>query len=146
MKDEDIEKLLRSLPRQKATDEFTARLLAKLKDRTEGSSSPVPRSWLAPKPLLAWMAALVLIGAVVTGLQSWFELRERAEAARRVEALRNEYEALEKELEELRSLASASQPVVELGGSEEVDILLDLRTFTPANERDPQAQPVGYRR
>jgi len=39
---------------------------------------------------------------------------------------RDEYEALERELAEIHSLAAASQPVVELGSTENLDILLDL--------------------
>lgn len=144
MKDKDIERLLRSLPRQKASPEFTTRLLRKVSERREAPFRET--RWLAPRPLLAGVAALLLLGATTTGLQRWYELRERSQAARRVEALRSEYEALEKELEELRSLAATSQPVVELGSTENMDILLDLRTLTPGTGRDSQAQPVEYRR
>jgi len=147
MKDKDIERLLRSLPRQKASPEFTTRLLRKVRERKETPSRET--RWLAPRPLLAGVTALLLLGAATTGLQRWYELLERSQAARRVEALRSEYEALEKELEELRSLAATSQPVVELGSTENMDILLDLRTLsrlTPATGRDSQAQSVEYRR
>ena len=144
MKDEDIEKLLRALPRQKASAEFTPRLLKRL---DQPSSEPTV-AWLRARPLLAGATALLLLGALTTGMRHWYELRERAEAARRIETLRSEYEALQRELDELRSLAAASQPVVELGGTESVDILLDLRTLTARAGGDQQArpQPVDYRR
>jgi hypothetical protein len=75
-------------------------------------------------------------------------VRERSEAAQRVETLRDEYNALERELEDLRSLAAASQPVVDIGGTDDVDILLDLRAIRAGTEQDQQVshQPVEYRR
>jgi hypothetical protein len=90
----------------------------------------------------------MLLVALTSGLRHWSELRERSEAAQRIEALRDEYEALERELEELRSHAAASQPVLDLGGTEDVDILLDLRAMTAGTRQDGQAQhqPVEYRR
>ncbi|HEX9726714.1 MAG TPA: hypothetical protein VGC53_20720 [Vicinamibacteria bacterium] len=144
MKDEDIEKLLRELPRQKASPDFTPRLLGKLE---KPPSSPTTAG-LGARSLIAAAASLMLLVALTSGLRYWSELRERSESARRVEALRDEYEALERELEELRSLAAASQPVVDLGGTEDLDILLDLRAITAGTGRDGQAQhqPVEYRR
>ena len=144
MKDEDIEKLLRALPRQKTSAGFTPRLLRRL----DKPSSEPTIAWLRARPLLAGAAALLLLGSLTTGMWHWYELRERAEAAQRIETLRSEYEALERELDELRSLAAASQPVVELGGTESVDILLDLRTLTAGAGQDQQARPqrVDYRR
>ncbi len=144
MKDEDIEKLLRSLPRQRASAEFTPRLLKRLATPSSQSTT----AWLRARPLLAGAAALLLLGTLTAGMRHWYELRERAEAAQRIETLRSEYEALERELDELRSLAAASQPVVELGGTESVDILLDLRTLNAGAGQDQQARPqrVDYRR
>ena len=144
MNDDDIEKLLRALPRQKASPEFTPRLLSKLDRR---SSTPAA-AWLRAKPLRVGAATLLLLGTLTSGVRYWYELRERAEAVRRVEALRNEYEAIERELEELHSLAAASQPVVDLVGTEDVDILLDLRTLTAGAGRGEEAQhqPLDYRR
>ena len=144
MKGEDIEKLLRALPRQKASPEFTPRLLKRLAKPSSESTT----AWLPARPLLAGAAVLLLLGALTIGMRHWYELRERAEAAQRIETLRDEYETLERELDEIRSLAAASQPVVELGSTERLDILLDLRTLTAGAGRDQQAhqQPVDYRR
>ncbi len=144
MKDEDIEKLLRALPRQKASAEFTPRLL----ERLDKPSAESTTAWLRARPLLAGVAVLLLLGALTTGMWHWYELREREEAAQRIETLRNEYEALERELAEIHSLAAASQPVVELGSTESLDILLDLRTLAAGAGQDQQARPqrIDYRR
>ncbi|MGH9461679.1 MAG: hypothetical protein ACRD1X_10715 [Vicinamibacteria bacterium] len=144
MKDEDIEKLLRELPRQTASPEFTPRLMGKLE---KPPSSPTT-AWRGSRSFIAAAVSLMLLGALVSGLRHWSELRERSEAGQRIEALRNEYEALERELEELRSLAAASQPIVDLGGTENVDVLLDLRAIARAGQDGEGArqQPVEYRR
>jgi type II secretory pathway component PulM len=143
MKDEDIERLLRALPRQKASAEFTPRLLKTL-DRPPSHL----KAWLRARSMLAGAGALLLLGAISSGAWHWYERRERVESARRIETLRNEYEVLEKDLEELRSLAAASQPVVEVGGTEDVDIFLDLRTLAAStgSDRQAQRQPIDYRR
>jgi hypothetical protein len=143
MKDEDIEKLLRELRRQKASPDFTPRLLGKLE-----RPPTLTKTWLGERSLVAVAASLMLLVALTSGLRYWSELRERSEAAQRIEALRNEYESLERELEELRLLAAASQPVVDLGGTEDVDILLDLRAIAAGSGSDGEAQhqPVEYRR
>jgi hypothetical protein len=140
MKDEDIDKLLRGLPRQTASPDFTPRLMGKLE---KPPSSPTT-AWWGARSLVAVAASLMLLVALTSGLRHWSESRERSEAAQRIETLRHEYETLERELEELRSLAAASQPVVDLGGTEDVDILLDLRAI--AAGRQAQQQPVEYRR
>ena len=147
MKDEDIERLLRAWPRQKASPDFTARLLEKLdQPPTKSASALSVRGW--KQPLLAGAAALALLGALASGLRHWNEARERAEAVRRIEALRSQYEVLEQELAELRSLAAASQPVLELGGTEDLDILVDLRDWAPEARQvrtTGRAEPVDYR-
>ena len=93
MKGEDIEKLLRALPRQKASPEFTPRLLKRLAKPSSESTT----AWLPTRPLLAGAAVLLLLGALTIGMRHWYELRERAEAAQRIETLRDEYETLERE-------------------------------------------------
>jgi hypothetical protein len=93
-------------------------------------------------------AAVVLVVALSSGLAHWREAqqeRQRAEAARRVEALRNEYEALQRELAELRALAAESQPVVGLGGTEDLDFVMDLRALAREAQQS-EARPVDYRR
>ena len=142
MKDEDIGNLLRKLPKQKASSGFTSRLMEKLPGKLPEKSPPV-HDWR--RPAFAVAAAAVLILAASSAWNYWREAQERADAAQRVEALRNEYDSLHKELEELRALAAESQPVLSLGGTQEVDFLMDLRALSREAE-ESRARPVNYRR
>lgn len=134
MNDDDLGRLLKKLPRHEASPEFTERLLERL-DEPAPRIVP-PRWWLAPA-----------LGVVVLG--SWlawtvvYERHERRESAARVEALRTEYQELERELEALRDLATDAEPVLELGGTEEVEFVLDLRRL--AREREQmRATPTSH--
>lgn len=138
MKDEDIGNLLRKLPKQKASSDFTNRLMEKL---PENPSSVF--HWRRAAFAIAAVAVLAL--AATSTWNYWREGRERAKAAQRVEALRNEYESLQRELEDLRALAAESQPVLSLGGTGEVDFLVDLRALSQEAEGS-QARPVSYRK
>ncbi len=138
MKDEDIGNLLRKLPKQKASSGFTSRLMEKL----PGKPAFV-HHWR--RPAFAVAAAAVLILAASLAWDYWREAQGRAEAAQRVETLRNEYESLQKELEELKALAAESQPVLRLGGTQQVDFLMDLRALSREAE-EFRARPVNYRR
>ncbi len=142
MKDEDIGTLLRKLPQQKASSSFTSRLMEKLPGKLP-EKSPSVHDWR--RPVFAVAAAAVLILASSSAWNYWREAQERAEATQRVEALRNEYESLHKELEELRALAAESQPVLSLGGTEGMDFLMDLRALSREAE-ESRARPVNYRR
>lgn len=137
MRDEDIGKLLRSLPRQQASTGFTEKLMEKL----PGRPAP-PAIWSRPAFAMAALAGLLV--AISFGLGYWREMQERAESARRIEALRNEYRAVEKELEELRALAVESQPVLHLSGNDELDFVMDLRELAREAEQS-EARPVNYR-
>jgi hypothetical protein len=134
MRDEDIGKLLRSLPRQQTSTGFTEKLMEKLPDRP----SP-PAIWRRPAFAMAG-----LLVAISFGLGYWREMQERAESAKRIEALRNEYRAVEKELEELRAMAAESQPVLHLSGNDELDFVVDLRELAREAEQS-EARPVNYR-
>ena len=138
MKDEDIGSLLRKLPKEKASSDFTKHLMEKLPE----NASSAPR-WR--RPALAIAATAVFILAASSAWNYWQGASERAEAAQRVETLRNEYESLQRELEELRALAAESQPVLNLSGTEGVDFLMDLRALSQEAE-ESRARPVNYRK
>ncbi|MFQ5789496.1 MAG: hypothetical protein ACE5JI_03380 [Acidobacteriota bacterium] len=140
MKDEHIGKLLRKLPRQKASPGFTENLMRRLPDLPP----PTP---LGRRPALVAVGTVVLIVSlwgVSTSVQHRRELRERLQTAERLEQLRMEYRALEKELEDVRALAAASRPILELGGTEDLDFVLDLRELARQAEKSG-ARPVAYR-
>ncbi len=142
MKDEDVGNLLRELPKQKASSGFTSRLMKKLPE-TLPEKPPSVHQWR--RPAFAVAAAAVLILAASSAWDYWREAQGRAEAAQRVETLRNEYESLQKELEELKALAAESQPVLSLGGTQQVDFLMDLRALSREAE-ESRARAVNYRR
>ncbi len=134
MNDEDLTKLLAKMPRRTASPAFADRVVGRL---DEGARRQ-PRSRL-------WAAAAVC--AVVIGL--WVGpavLRERAERrddAERLEKMREEYRALQLELAELRALASEAEPVLELGGTEQVDFVIDL-TQLGRKSGQARAQPTTH--
>lgn len=131
LSDDDVAGLIKGLPRTQASADFTSRVLAKL-DRSRRRRSK----------RRAVFAVSMLIGLAAIG--SWALNRyEDSRAAARLEALRREYRELESELEKLRALAAEIEPVLDLGGTDEVDFVFDLREVDP---QPPRAQPVSHER
>ena len=82
-------------------------------------------------PWLVAAACALLLGVWLVPSK----LRERAvrrENAQRLEMMRNEYRALRFELDELRALTFEGEPVLELGGTEQLDFVIDLRRLGEA--------------
>jgi triosephosphate isomerase len=77
------------------------------------------------KPMRAVAAASIAAGliAVLAGGQ-YFQMR-RDEA--RLEALRAEQKKIASELEELKKITSAYEPVLYVGGTDDIDLYVDLR-------------------
>jgi len=115
MHDEQIHEALKSLPRQQADANFTARVMARL---DEPSRPSLPWTILAP-------AAALLLLALSLGWQEWQHRRDSRIAHARFESLLAEKQALEAELESLKRLASEAS-LVYLGGDEKMDLVLDL--------------------
>ncbi len=131
MNDDDVGNLLKKLPRHEVSPEFTERVMERLDE-----PALVRRGWVfagaCAQLIGVWLGAVVLE-----------ERNERRETAERLEMMRDEYRALEVELKELRSLASEAQPVLDLGGTEQVDFVFDLRGL--AQERGKaRAQPTSH--
>lgn len=175
-----LEDLLRGLSREKASSDFTQRVVdlasqgavglpiqsnrvASDQDSNDHGAHRAVRRWLARHPWGGqgrWVLALALAAAAALGfvLAPWLVDDDRdlapdvaAQAGgsdlREYLALRNEYRALESELEELRRLVAVSQPVVGLGGSDLVDVLVDLRELLPGEQPlDRRALPVAFDR
>lgn len=133
MNDEDLSRLLREMPREEPSFDFTRAVLAKLDSR-----SPSPRRKRA--------AALAVAGAALLGAllsQGYLRSRyERSQAAARVQELREEYRELQTELEKLRVLTRDLEPVLDLGGTEEVEFVFDLREL--GREQRAEAEPVSH--
>jgi len=141
MNDDDLGTLLKKLPRHEASSEFTGRVMERLDEPAPPRCRPtyVLRTWVFAGACAVLIG--VWLGAVVP--EEHDERNERRETAERLEMMRDEYRSLEVELEELLFLASEAQPVIELGGTEQVDFVFDWRRL--AEERGKaRAQPASH--
>jgi hypothetical protein len=135
MNDEDLSRLLRELPREEPSFDFTRRVLEKLDAR----SLRFRRSRGA---VLAWAAA-ALLGVLLS--QGYLRERyQRSRAAARVRELRDEYRELQTELEKLRTLTRELEPVLPLGGTDELEFVFDLRELAREGGGRPRAEPVFH--
>lgn len=119
MEDHNLRQLLRDMPREQARTGFTSRVLAGL------DAGPRPRSgqtWRQPRLVLATAALAAVVGSAgfLQVRADRHEEMRKAEARKILQELRSEHESLEREL---RSL---SEPVIYVGGNEDVDLVVDL--------------------
>lgn len=119
MEDHNLNRLLRELPRETARPGFTGRVLASLDDRPEHRSL---RIWRQPRLVLATAALVAVVGSAgfLQVRADRHEEMRRAEARKILQELRSEHELLEQELQSL------SDPVIYVGGNEDVDLVVDL--------------------
>ena len=111
---------LRELPRGRAGTDFTARVLSRLDDPPRRRPSPLAAVGVAAA---AALALLLAAGPLRPGAGRDEGRRLRAAEARRVlEELRREHRALESDIDAL----ARDEPVLYLGGDEEVDLVVDL--------------------
>jgi hypothetical protein len=135
MNDEDLGRLLRDLPRAEPSFDFTARVLSRLE-----SDSPRSRRNRA--------VAFVSVGAALLGVflsQGYLRERyQRSRAAARVQELRDEYRELQTELEKLEKLTREIEPVLDLGGTENVEFVFDLRELARDGSGRPRTKPASH--
>lgn len=138
--DRELDRLLAGLPRASAPPGFSRRVLEHLEAPTRPATR---RGWR--------LAAATAAAAAVLAAALWLLPRPAAQppgADRR--ALEREHALLMEELESLKASLRASQPapVLYLGGTESVDLVLDLRpvlgTEAPAEVR-PAVLGAGER-
>jgi hypothetical protein len=114
-----IDESLATLDGVGASEEFTARVLAKLSARRETRKRLRRRSVTAA----AW--ALV-VAALTLPLMFGSARSSESEIADEAALLKREHARLESDLEDLRTSARESAPVLYLGGNDDVDLVLDL--------------------
>lgn len=114
MEENELIELLSAQPRTGASDGFRERTLARL------ARPPAVAPSLRRFAAAAAVALTVLSG--VAGHHAWRQHQ-------RVEALREEHQELEAELQRLKSEAAGYEPVVYLGGDESADYIVDLRSL-----------------
>ena len=141
-----LREALRSLPRARAADGFTERVLAGA-EAAEGTPE-APR----PRPAATrWAAAAALAGFALAGALAVPTFRAERTAGRerqaRIQAFEAERRQLAAELEEIRRLAATTQgasPVLYLGGDEDVDLVLDLGRLAESRPGGTGVTPTAY--
>jgi hypothetical protein len=112
--------MLRELPRERAREGFTARVLTSVEAR------PVPAIWSRPRLVFATAALLAVM--VSAGVLQYRVDQRHADARRILHELRSEHDSLKQELESL-----SAPPVVYIGGNEQVDLVVDLSRMQSSN-------------
>ncbi len=135
MNDEDLGRLLRELPRAEPSFDFTARVLSRLPSRPPAARRRSPST-------LVWVGAALL--AIVVSHGYLRERYERSRAAARVRELRDEYRELQTELEKLKALTREFEPVLDLGGTEDVEFVFDLRELAREDSSRTRAEPASH--
>lgn len=136
MDDQKLSRTLESLPRERAGAGFTADVMRRLEEPRPAPASRRPVRW----SMMA--AAAVLLLAIGLGAREWWHLHQRQQVTARIEALEAERLALAMELEEMRRLVHGAQPRVYLGGSNDIDLMLDLGRLRRSGVR-PEEVPRG---
>jgi hypothetical protein len=129
MEDQPLGRLLRELPRERAGDCFTARVLSGIDD--PGRRPTRRPAWaLATAGVLALLVFGVLVDRWPVGKRPDSEAGEARQA---LAEIRDEHERLARELERLQSLREGqgtapeiAPEVIYIGGNDRMDLVLDL--------------------
>ena len=131
MNDEELSRLLSTLPASGAGEGFTGRVLSRVDERLKERAHRLS----ARRRLIAGtLAAMVVVAVGVAGWlgYGWLvEPSDPGQSASRVEDLRIEYRELEDELGKLRELTNRLSPMLELGGNDELGFVFDMRELDP---------------
>lgn len=123
--DDRLEEALASLPRARASEQFTAEVLSTIEDRPTGHRRP---STTFGRTVLATCAALI---AGIIGMA--YQRQQAAEDRYREQVLelRHEYRRLLEEVAAVRNEATEPPTRLYLGGDERLDLILDLSQPEP---------------
>lgn len=136
MSGDRIGETLRALPRERAREGFTRRVLDRLPEEPH-RRRPVGRLVLAAAAL-----GVLLIG-LPAAVWRWEKAQRSAEVRQELEALRAEKSDLDEEMEIIRRFPAEGRPMLYLGGDEDVDLVLDLGRMARRDQR-PEGVPVGF--
>lgn len=133
---------LRSLPRERASEGFTQRLLLRLPESSGRSAAseaqPISATWkLRIAAGLLIIFGVVVVIAVTTPRPSESPFGPSAERAAVIEELRSERQRLAAELSELRAATEAARPLALVGVDESHLLVLDLESIA-----DEQSGPT----
>lgn len=140
MEDQQLGRLLRELPEERARPGFTTRVLARLDDPDGAKSGRHSLTWW-PRFALAGIPAALLVGGISVGIlgnrPEPLSPDRAAEARQILDELRAEQERLARDFETLRGTEPGD--VVYLGGNEEIDLVVDLSSVPEGNGILPAA-------
>ena len=144
MEDQQVGRLLRELPREQASNGFTARVLNRLDRAEDGAAArraPAGLRWA----VVTAAALLVSIGSLLEWRdqrQTAELLQDTAEARQILDELRAEHGRLSRDL---RSLNESNAPeVIYLGGDETMDLVVDLDQVRESPRRRGETVPVAH--
>lgn len=115
---------LAQLPRNRASEGFTDRVLIALETRVPEDPKPLTR--------FAWAGVATLVMAVLAGSGLVYQRQRAADLAyqHQVEELQSMYEQLIDDVVSLRHEAAAPDTRLYLGGNESLDLMLDLNQIS----------------
>ena len=120
--DEKLDSLLKSLPRERAADDFTGRVL----DRIDRSKPPV---FLYRRLALVTAAALVTLAVALPSISYFRQKSEKEELRQELRSLKADYREIARQYEMIRTppeAAAMRNAVIYVGGDDSVDYVIDI--------------------
>ena len=124
MNDPELRRALRELPVPRARDSFTREVLGRL-DRAAANREESPLRGPGRNRLLAAAAAL----ALALGAAAGWRIDAGADRRAEIQALRAESTRLRGEIRDLETRLQEPTTLLYVGGTESVDLVLDLSRF-----------------
>jgi len=123
---------LSRLPRIRASEGFTARVLTAVESRDRGGSASHAR--------LVWVGATALMLVLLAGSGFMYQRQRAADLAyqHQLEELRSRYEQLLDEVVAIRQEAATPDTRLYLGGDESLDLMLDLNQLSTYSQNGRQ--------
>jgi hypothetical protein len=154
MSDERLRDLLTSLPRHRASIGFDDRVIERLdapRPRT-GLGRPMARLALAAAAMVVAVTVIGIVGRAVApppqgGTAEGPQVASSAQTseAARVQELRRQHDELMRELEALREQSRTASPLLYLGGTDQLDVVVDIGRLGSRSRSDDAslAQPAS---
>lgn len=131
MNAERLNELLRSLPREEASDSFTQNVMGRTRS-VRAFADPQVRM------VLVWATVVVIL---VSGAVGHLVSNHRDQA--RLESIRAEQRQIENELQELKRLSEGYSSVVHVDGNNGVEYVVDLNEFSRNQQSNRQTSRVS---
>ena len=156
MNDDRLRDVLRRLPRPHASSDFTERVMQRLDGPPR--RSPLGRPAIGMTVAAAVLATVALVLGVVartevptTGTVPADQVADGTSAgeagakAARLRELRREHEALMRDLQALREQSRSPSPLLYLGGTDQLDVVVDLgRVGRTQSDDSSLARPASH--